>query len=352
MRRCLELAGNGRGSVAPNPLVGAVLVADGSIIAEGFHKQFGGPHAEVNAIATLSDRTLLERSTLYVNLEPCSHFGKTAPCADLIVESRIPRVVVGCADIFEEVRGRGILKLQRSGVDVLEGVLAREALLLNCRFFTRHAYRRPYVILKWAATSDGYIARTDHTSKWISSDASRARVHEWRAVEDAILVGTATARHDNPALTVRMTSGRNPLRIVIDRHLALSPNLTLFDGNTETLVFNSLRSERRSANVELVKIDDPDGFVPSILQELYQRRISSLIVEGGSRTLSSFIEADAWDEARVFESKAKFGEGIPAPPLPHPPLSEEECGGDILKIYMNHWTQDLVRRQFRERGYT
>jgi len=334
MAACLALAVRGAGQVAPNPMVGSVIVHRDRIIGRGFHERFGGPHAEVNAVRSVTDTTLLKESTLYVSLEPCCHFGKTPPCTDLILETKIPRVVVGVTDPFAAVSGGGVKKLRAAGVDVVENVLAAECAEVNRRFFTFHREKRPYVILKWAETADRFIARSDGTSKWISGEAARTLVHTWRAEEAAIMVGTRTARVDDPELTVRHVAGRNPLRIVVDTDLALPPTLRLFDRSTPTLVFNAIRSEA-SPNLEYIVCAKNSGLA-GLVSALDQRGILSLIVEGGRDTLARFIDADLWDEARVFRNpKLLFSEGIPAPQLLHPTPQVKTIGDDELFLIRN-----------------
>lgn len=334
MRRCLELALNGKGSVSPNPLVGSVIVYEGTIIGEGWHRIYGGPHAEVNAIDSVDDPELLQRSTLYVNLEPCSHWGKTPPCADLIIEKKIPRVVIGCQDTNTAVDGKGIQKLRDAGIDVTVGVLEEEALELNARFFTFQREKRPYIILKWAQTRDAFIARPDYTSKWITTPASRQLVHQWRAEEDAVMVGTNTAFYDNPQLTCRTAPGKDPMRLVIDRQGRLPQTHYLFDGCAPTYIFTDKPFPTRP-NVEAVTdvhfIDDL--FVGDIQKWMYGKNIQSVIIEGGAHLLQTFIAAGAWDEARVFTGEVFFGDGIAAPHIKTIPSEVYSLGIDNLSLY-------------------
>lgn len=332
MQRALELAELGGRAVMPNPMVGAVIVCDGKIIGSGYHTKFGQAHAEVEAVRSVSDKELLSRSTLYVTLEPCNHFGKTPPCVDLILEHRIPHVVIATRDPFKEVNGKGIARLIEAGVKVEEGVLEKEAQELNKRFFTAHTLQRPYVILKWAETRDQFIARTDGSSKWISSEESRKLVHTWRSEEMAIMVGTNTASIDDPELTVRLVTGENPQRIVLDRECRLPKNLKLFDGSVSTLIFNAHINES-AQNLEFIKTDLE---LKNILKELYSRNIISLFVEGGAKLLSSFLDLSLWDEARVFQSRETFGNGIKAPKLTERPVSQVMVGGDTLTIFRKH----------------
>ena len=316
MQRCLDLAAMGLGTTWPNPLVGSVIVYEGKIIGQGFHYRSGEPHAEVLAIRSVKEKHLLKKSTLYVNLEPCSHYGKTPPCADLIVETGIPRVVTGTIDTSEKVHGRGIKRMKDGGVEVTTGVLEKESRFINRRFFTYHEKKRPYIILKWAESADGFLDEErlpgQQGPNWISGPLGRQLVHKWRTEEQAILVGRKTALIDDPALTAREWYGRNPLRLVIDRELGLPPGLQLFDDEAPTIIFNSLREEKHT-HPEPVKIDYSKPVIPQILDELYQRQIQSLIVEGGAYTLQQFIETGLWDEARVFKGEKYFYAGIRAP---------------------------------------
>jgi diaminohydroxyphosphoribosylaminopyrimidine deaminase/5-amino-6-(5-phosphoribosylamino)uracil reductase len=337
MDRCLELARLGAGSVSPNPMVGCIIVYDGEIIGEGFHEKYGEAHAEVNAVRTVKNQTLLNNCTLYVSLEPCSHFGLTPPCSDLIIEKKIPRVVIGTIDSFAKVAGKGIEKLKKAGIDVRVGILEKECREINKRFFTFHEKKRPYIFLKWAETADGFID-FDRTKNqfgeptWITGEKALVRVHQMRAVEDAILVGTNTALKDNPSLTVRHCTGRNPLRLVIDNQLRLPENLNLFDGTVKTIVFNSLKDEV-IGNIEFVKIDFGKKMIHQILKKLYQQNIQSLIVEGGKQLLESFIQENLWDEAFRFVGNKQFTSGIKAPQILGTIVHTEKTDGDQLFIY-------------------
>lgn len=333
MSRALELAEQGRGSVSPNPMVGCVIVHDGKIIGEGWHRKYGQAHAEVNAIAAVHDHSLLKDAKVYVTLEPCSHHGKTPPCADLLVQKGVKEVVIGAMDNNPLVSGRGKQKLLQAGVEVREGVLKEESEDLNKRFFTAMEKHRPYIILKWAQTSDGYLARENYDSKWISSEESRNLVHQWRAEEDAIMVGTNTARYDNPRLNVRGWPGEDPMRIVIDKALKLDQSLRLFDGSQPTIVFNdSIKKEQ--PNLDFVAVRKPD-YLEFILKDLHNRKIQSLIVEGGTRLLQSFITRGLWDEARVFTAPVCFEQGIASPKLEIGFRSQEMVGVDELNIFVN-----------------
>ena len=315
--RCLQLARLGTGNVAPNPMVGAVLVYENKIIGEGYHQQYGQVHAEVNCINSVAvEQTLqIDRSTLYVSLEPCAHIGKTPPCADLIIKNKIPNVVIGCRDSYTEVDGKGIAKLKAAGVHVTVGVLEKEALDLNKRFFTFHNQRRPYIILKWAQTNDGKIAGKAGERVFISNEFTNRLVHQWRSEEAAIMVGTTTALKDDPALTPRLYPGKNPLRIVIDMQLKLPRSLQLFDSAAKTIVFNAQKHQEGEI-VSFYKINTKEKIIPEILLALYSLQIQSVIIEGGAQLLQSFIDANLWDEARVITNTGlEIGAGINAPVL-------------------------------------
>ncbi len=315
MRRCIQLAKCGEAGAPPNPMVGAVIVCDERIIGEGFHRRCGGPHAEVNAINSVQDKRLLSRSTIYVSLEPCAHYGKTPPCVDLIIKSGIPRVIIGCTDPFAKVNGLGIKKLQDAGCEVQVGVLEEECRELNRRFFTFHQEHRPWITLKWAQSKDGIIGGDERIT--FSNALTQTLVHRLRARRQAILVGTRTALMDNPTLTTRYWSGPNPLRLTIDRHNILPPTLHLKDGSTPTHIYHE-------ENIE------------EILQDLYARGIQSLLVEGGARLLQSFIDKGLWDEARIEEAPFCLGEGVTAPILKNEQLqSEQNIGGNLVRQYLH-----------------
>ncbi len=328
MRRALDLAMLGMGHVSPNPLVGCVVVHNDRIIGEGWHKKYGEAHAEVNAVTSVNDPSLLKESTVYVNLEPCSHFGKTPPCADMLVRHRVKRVVIANIDTFQKVNGEGIRKLRESGAEVVTGVLEKEGRELNKRFFTYVEKDRPFILLKWAETADGFIAREDHSSKWISNEFSRQIAHKLRTEVDAVLVGTHTARHDDPHLNVREWSGRDPVRVVIDRSLKLSRDLRLFDKTQPTICYNE-RREEIDGNLSLVKLN-PANFLKDLLSDLHQRKIQSVMIEGGAQTIHAFIASNLWDEAQIFRSPETFGKGIAAPKLQESPVREESVGSDSL----------------------
>ncbi|MBS1531435.1 MAG: bifunctional diaminohydroxyphosphoribosylaminopyrimidine deaminase/5-amino-6-(5-phosphoribosylamino)uracil reductase RibD [Bacteroidetes bacterium] len=337
MQRCLDLGAQGMGNVSPNPMVGAVIVHDGLIVGEGYHKQYGQAHAEVNAVNDVFARydnaeTLLRDSTIYVSLEPCAHYGKTPPCADLIIKHQIPRIVVGCRDPFEQVNGKGIEKLQAAGLEVVNGILENECRWLNRRFFTRVQHKRPYVILKWAQTADGFFAPENGTQFWITGDESRLLVHKWRSEEDAILVGKNTAATDNPRLNTRYWPGKSPKRIVIDRNLELSTDLNVFDQSVETIIFNEVKTDIQG-KIKYIALEDFDRFVPQyILFQLYLQDIQSVIIEGGARTMNSFIEAGLWDEARIFTGKSELGKGLKAPGIRSTVGEHLHIGEDQLQI--------------------
>lgn len=334
MRRALDLATRGRGAVSPNPMVGCVIVHNEKIIGEGWHRQYGEGHAEVNAVASVADKTLLSQSTCYVTLEPCSHHGKTPPCADLLVSHQVKRVVVAVKDSNPLVGGKGIARMKAAGVQVDYGVLEAEARELNARFFTAIEKSRPYILLKWAQTADGFVARKNFDSKWISGKTSRQLVHQWRADEDAIMVGTNTAHYDNPKLNVRGVSGKDPLRIVIDRDLRLDRGLRLFDGSQATVCYNLEKSDSL-LNLDYVGLGK-ENFLEELLADLQSRKVQSVLVEGGAGLLNALIEKGFWDEARVFQSETRFGEGVSAPILPIPPVETATIEKDELQIYRNH----------------
>lgn len=319
MRRCFDLALRGIGYVSPNPLVGCVITHNGEIIGEGWHKQYGGPHAEVNAVASVADPDLLPSATVYVNLEPCSHHGKTPPCADMLVAHRVKKVVISNVDSNELVAGKGIEKLRNAGIEVVTSVLESEGRYLNRRFFTFMEQRRPYIILKWAQTADGFMSRGSNDPSRISNELTQQLVHRWRSEEDAFLVGTQTAATDNPKLNVREWTGRNPVRVVIDRKGRLDKSLHLFDGSQPTIVY--------------------DNF-DNIANDLYKRKIQSLVVEGGATTLDLFISSGLWDEARVFVAPTEFMSGLKAPTLPGQ-ASVTNIGDNKLFVYQNFSVRPL-----------
>jgi diaminohydroxyphosphoribosylaminopyrimidine deaminase / 5-amino-6-(5-phosphoribosylamino)uracil reductase len=337
MERCLELAKNGLGQVAPNPMVGSVIVHDGKIIGEGYHRKYGEPHAEVNAVASVKNKELLSESTLYVNLEPCCHHGKTPPCTDLIIRNKIPRVVVGSVDPFGAVAGKGISRLRNHGVEVKVGVLKQQSMKLNKRFFTFHQKKRPYIILKWAQTADAFIdierlPGAPAKPTWITSDKLRMLVHKWRTEEQAIMVGTITALKDNPRLNVRdwYSNHKQPVRIVLDEKLSLARSLNLFDNTQKTFVFNQ-NVQKQENLTHWIKIDfAKNDFLENLLEELTRHNIQSVIVEGGQKLLNTFITYGLWDEARIFQGSRFFEKGLRAPTLPGKQFSQVFIGQEIL----------------------
>ena len=337
MRRCIELATLGAGFVAPNPMVGAVLVHEGVIIGEGYHKIYGGPHAEVNCIASVPEavRHLIGDSAMYVSLEPCAHHGQTPPCADLIIRHGIREVIVGCRDPFPEVDGKGIEKLEAAGTRVMLNVLESECRDLNKRFFTFHTRHRPYVTLKWAQTSNGKIGNNGNGQLHISGNLTNRLVHKWRSEEASILVGTNTARLDNPRLTNRFWDGPSPVRIVIDLQLKLPASLHLFDGTQRTIVINQKKHEQQG-NILFYRVPEKSSLADRIVQALYQLNILSVIVEGGAKTLQTFIDGKHWDEARMITNASMvLREGVNAPALQGATLVEEEkIENDLLQFFV------------------
>lgn len=340
MWRCIELASKALGNTYPNPMVGSVIVHNNKIIGEGYHLKSGKPHAEVNAINSVRNKDLLKESTIYVNLEPCSHHGKTPPCSDLIIEKKIPDVVIGCVDSFSEVSGRGIDKLRKSGCNVTVDILEKESRELNKRFFTYHEKKRPFIILKWAQTLDGYIdaIRKKHTPiapLWITNEHCRVLVHKWRTEEQAIMVGTKTANKDNPKLNVRDWYGNNPVRVVIDKSLSLSPTLSLFDRSVKTIVFTHI-NKQNVPNIDFVQLDfSKKNLLPDMLNVLNEYELQSVIIEGGTQLLSTFVQNNLWDEARVFVGNKNFCGGTKAPDFPFHFHNQERIGNSLLNIHRN-----------------
>lgn len=339
INRCFELAKLGLGTAAPNPIVGCVIVYKNKIIGEGYHQNCGEAHAEVNAINSVKDKSLLKKSSLYVSLEPCSHQGRTPACSRLIIEKKIPNVIISCIDTFDKVSGRGVEMLKNAGVNVKLGVLENEGKYLNRRFFTFHQKKRPYIILKWAKTIDGYIDidRKNPLQKpeWITNDISRVLVHKWRTQESAILVGTDTAELDNPKLNVREWRGKNPLRVTIDKDLRLPEHLNLFDKSQKTIVFTS-KEKKSLNNLEFIKIDFTKDVLMQVMKYLYKIEIQSLIVEGGKKIFDSFIKQNLWDEARVFVGDKHFYSGTQAPKINGKILSKDILEESILYTFANH----------------
>lgn len=335
MQRCIELAQNGAGNVSPNPMVGAVVVHDDKIIGEGYHQLYGEAHAEVNAINAVKDKSLLSKATIYVSLEPCVHFGKTPPCSDLIIESKIPNAVIGCRDSYTEVDGKGIEKLRKAGVNVIFGVLEKACLALNKRFFTFHEKKRPYIILKWAQSQDGFMDknRTDTcpTINWITHPNTKQLTHKWRSEEDAILIGKNTAINDNPELTTRVVDGKNPIRIVIDKKLELVKDLKIFNSASKTIILNELKNKENDSILH--KKVTFESFFDDLWSICAENNIISLIIEGGAFTLNQFLENDLWDEARVLTGKSFFSEGVKAPQLNIKPAEKFTFGKDKITYY-------------------
>ena len=337
--RCIKLAKNGFGTTYPNPMVGSVIVYNGEIIGEGWHQKAGEPHAEVNAIRSVKDPSLLDKATIYVSLEPCSHFGKTPPCCDLIIKNKIPNVVIGTVDSNIKVAGNGIKRLQEAGANVIVGVLEKECYELNQRFFTFHEKKRPYIILKWAETQDGFIAplqKEEQNPVWITNLNSRQLVHKWRTEEQAILVGTQTVIDDNPQLNARDWEGNNPIRVVIDQNHRIPKTAHVFDNQTKTIVFSNKKSAPSLENTIFEVIDFQQNIAQQIVDKLFQHQIQSVIIEGGAQTLQTFIDANLWDEARVFIGDCTFEKGVKAPIMNTSPFKKEKIGTDELLIIRNY----------------
>ena len=317
MHRCLELANLGAGQVAPNPMVGSILVHQERIIGEGYHQQYGQSHAEVNCINSVkeNDKVLISQSTMYVSLEPCAHFGKTPPCSDLIIRHKIPKVVIGCRDPFKEVNGKGIEKLHKAGIEVQTGVLEDDCRLINKRFFTFHQQNRPYIILKWAQTSDNKMACNTGERLLISNELTNRLVHQWRSEEAALLIGTNTALLDNPLLNNRLWKGNSPVRLIIDMHLRLPVSLHIFDQQQKTIIFNSVKHEQEGNNL-YYQIKEDENVIDQVINACYHLSIQSVLVEGGASLLQSFINENKWDEARIITNDiVSIGEGLSSPDL-------------------------------------
>lgn len=341
IKRCIDLAKNGFGTTYPNPMVGSVIVYNDQIIGEGWHKKAGEPHAEVNAVRSVKDKSLLKKATIYVSLEPCSHFGKTPPCCDLIIANEIPNVVVGTVDPNEKVAGNGIKKLIAAGANVTVGILENECYELNKRFFTFHNKKRPYIILKWAESQDGFLAPEKQTGQerkpvWITNTYSRQLVHKWRSEEQAILVGTQTVVDDNPKLNTRDWSGNNPVRVVLDQNNRISQDSFIFDDSVKTIIFTKSEINFSAENTTFELIDFNQNIIPQILSVLYQNQIQSVIIEGGLQTLQAFIDQDIWDEARIFIGKTTFNKGTKAPILQKKTTIKTHIQNDELIYVRNH----------------
>ncbi len=357
MQRCIDLAIQGKGLVAPNPMVGALLVNNHAIVGEGFHQGFGEAHAEANAINNVTSPDLLKKAVLYVNLEPCSHQGKTPPCANLIISMGIPKIVIGTPDPNKLVDGSGIALLREKGINVVTGILENECKALNKRFFTWHLYNRPYIILKWARSADGFIdfdrpADAPVGPNWITSQTARILVHKWRSEEQAILVGTNTVIKDNPRLNIRDWAGKNPLRVIIDRELKLGSHYNVFDNTQKTLVFTqkepagsgpgprefpekTVVPETGNTERSYASIVFDDTAELQMLECLYRQNIQSIIIEGGAYTLNRFIEKGLWDEARIFTGPVLFRRGIRSPEITGNSFTTREIGNSQLQVIYN-----------------
>lgn len=339
IKRCIQLAQNGLGKTYPNPMVGAVIVYNNQIIGEGWHQKAGEPHAEVHAIQSVKNIDLLKNAVLYVSLEPCSHHGKTPPCSDLIIKHKIPKVVLGIQDPFAKVNGLGIQKLQKAGCEVVFSTLHNEAFELNKRFFTFHQKKRPYIILKWAETQDGFIDKFRETKQpeinWITGETAQQQVHKWRTEEQSILVGKKTVLHDNPRLNVRSWAGTNPIRIVIDRQLEISRHFKVYDSSQKTIIINQIIT-KKEGSMHFIKTDFKN-LPKEICSILYNQKIQSVIIEGGRYTTQSFIDANLWDEARIFIGAIFFNKGIKSPTLKNQkPISKISLQNDTLLLFKNH----------------
>lgn len=342
MNRCIEIAKNGLGQTAPNPMVGAVIVHNDLILGEGYTSPYGGPHAEVNAINSVKDKSKLAKSTLYVTLEPCSHYGKTPPCANLIVEHKIPRVVIGLIDPHDKVAGKGIQLLKKAGCSVTVGVLAEYCRNHHKRFLNFHEKKRPYIILKWAETLDGFIAPTNKMRSknpepyWITNSYSRQLVHKWRSEEQGILVGTNTVLEDNPRLDVRLWQGKSPIRIVIDRNLKIPKSFHVLKGTPPTILFSLIKNLNKVfKNIDIEYLTKNKNVSLDISKKLYEHNIQSVLIEGGAKTIQSFIDCNVWDEARIFVGSATFKDGTKAPILKGELIDEKMILKDQLKIIRN-----------------
>lgn len=339
MQRCLELAVMGLGNVSPNPMVGCVIVHNGKIIGEGFHQQFGQAHAEVNAINNVFEHygaeanNLLKNSTAYVNLEPCAHFGKTPPCADLLVKHQLQKVVIGNTDPFADVNGKGIEKLKAAGIEVETLVLNDQCATFNRRFFTRIKQERPFIILKWAQTANHFFAPVEEAQKWITGTAAKQLSHQWRSEEDAILIGKRTALIDNPQLNNRFTGGKNPIRILIDSTLEVPLTHHIFNDDAKTIIFNEIKTEV-AGNIHWVQMEDMKFYLPQkIAFQLYLMDIQSVMIEGGANLLHQFIAANLWDEARIFTAKTSWADGIKSPTITGEIIEDIALAEDRLTIY-------------------
>jgi diaminohydroxyphosphoribosylaminopyrimidine deaminase/5-amino-6-(5-phosphoribosylamino)uracil reductase len=336
MQRCLQLALKGLGSVSPNPMVGCVIVHDDKIIGEGYHQKYGEGHAEVNAIDSVKDKSLLSKSTIYVSLEPCNHFGKTPPCADLILKHAIPNVVIGIQDPFEKVNGSGIKKLSDSGVEVITGILQKEAIELNKRFFTFHQQKRPYIILKWAQSENQSISGFQGKPVKISNALTDILVHKWRSEEAAIMVGTKTVILDNPSLNTRNWPGKNPIRICFDRNLKIEKSAKILDQTSPTIILNQQINKIEGVN-DFIQINFEREIIPQINELLYQKNVQSIIIEGGAKLLQTYIDAEVWDEARVITNQTLVIEnGIASPNFENTTFfKQEKIENDLIQYFSN-----------------
>lgn len=341
MRRCLELADNGAGYVAPNPMVGAVIVCNGRVVGEGYHQHYGEKHAEANAISSVKDKSLLKQSTIYVSLEPCSHQGKQPPCCDLIIQHNIPKVVVATTDPNPLVAGRGIQRLRNAGIDVQVGLLEKEAREQNRRFFTFQQEQRPYVILKWARSADGFIDKKRDANtppEWLTGPIGQTLVHRWRTEEPAIMVGANTVIRDNPQLTARKWIGKNPLRVVFDKDLSLPATAAIFNSQTKTLVFTfaeKFNVDSYSSAVEIQPINPNQEVEDQLLEQLYKRNIQSILIEGGGYVLNRFIKKNLWDEARVFTADRILDDGLKGPCISGDLIDNVSVSNFELKVFRN-----------------
>jgi diaminohydroxyphosphoribosylaminopyrimidine deaminase/5-amino-6-(5-phosphoribosylamino)uracil reductase len=333
MRRCIGLAELGLGNTRPNPLVGAVVVHEGQMIGEGFHERYGGPHAEVNAVAAVSDKSLLGGASLYVNLEPCAHHGKTPPCAEMLVRLGIKRVFIGMKDPYPLVAGKGIRMLEEAGVRVSCGILEEECRELNRRFLTFHEKKRPYILLKWAQSLDGIMGSGNRERLFLTGDTVQKLVHKWRSEEAAILVGPDTALLDNPRLTLRCWKGNQPLRVLVDRHLRVPETHALYDRSSPTVVFNMLKEEKHK-NLELIALEDKD-FLAGVMERLHAMNIQSVMVEGGAAILEELLRQNLWDEARLIQTDRPVGKGVRAPVLAAGYTGKEAWGKETLCRFRN-----------------
>ncbi|MBC6110426.1 bifunctional diaminohydroxyphosphoribosylaminopyrimidine deaminase/5-amino-6-(5-phosphoribosylamino)uracil reductase RibD [Pedobacter fastidiosus] len=342
IKRCLELALLGIGNVNPNPMVGCVIVLNDKIIGEGYHQKYGEAHAEPNAVKNVFDLfgndagNLLKSATAYVNLEPCAHFGKTPPCADLFVKHRLKKVVIGNRDPFSSVDGKGIEKLKNAGIEVESGILDEECKYFNRRFFTRIQKQRPFIILKWAETANGYFATTDGHQKWISGALAKRLAHQWRTEEDAILIGKQTAVMDNPQLTSREWPGKNPVRLVIDKNLQVPNDNHIFNTEAKTIIFNEVKTDV-IGNIHYIQMEDMHFYLAQkIAFQLYLMDVQSVIIEGGANILNQFLEANLWDEARIFTAPNSWESGLRSPIIKAQLQEQIQIGPDKLSIYINH----------------